>query len=51
MKANTAPALTGGADSLKKNVEFGQKTTESTVKPEEVTKNFADSAQFQAEIS
>lgn len=51
MKGKTTPALKGGADSLKKNVEFGQKTTETTVKPEEVTKNFADSAQFAAEIS
>jgi len=50
MKGKVTPGLTGGKDSLKKNVEFGDKTTKGTVKPESVTKNFADSAQFAAEI-
>lgn len=44
-------ALNGGNDQLKKNVEFGDKTTKGTVKPAEVTKSFGDSAQFAAEIS
>jgi hypothetical protein len=50
MKGKVTPGLKGGKDSLKKNVEFGDKTTKGTVKPESVTKNFADSAQFAAEI-
>ena len=51
MKGQVVPGLKGGKDSLTKNVKFGDKTTKSTVKPESVTKNFGDSAQFAAEIS
>jgi hypothetical protein len=51
MKGAVTPGLKGGKDSLKNNVAFGEKTTKGTVKPEEVTKNFADSAQFAAEIA
>lgn len=40
----TKPALQGGAKALGDNVKFGEKTTKDTVKPEEVSKNFADSA-------
>lgn len=47
----TKPALEGGAKALGDNVKFGEKTTKDTVKPEEVSKNFADSATFAAEIS
>jgi hypothetical protein len=51
MKGKVVPGLKGGKDSLDKNVKFGDKTTKNTVKPEAVTKNFGDSAQFAAEIS
>jgi hypothetical protein len=51
MKGKVTPGLKGGEKSLKKNVEFGDKSTKGMVKPEEVTKNFGDSAQFAAEIN
>lgn len=47
----TKPALQNGSKALKDNVKFGEKTTTNTVKPEEVKKNFGDSAQFAAEIA
>jgi hypothetical protein len=50
-KGSVAPALKGGNAQLNKNVKFGDKTAKNTVKPEKVTKSFADSAQFAAEIN
>jgi hypothetical protein len=43
--------LSGGNKSLKDNVNFGKKTTDTAVKPENVSKSFADSANFAAEIA
>jgi len=37
----TAEGLKKGNGSLKANVEFGDKTTKETVKPEDIKKNFA----------
>ena len=50
MKGKVVPGLKGGSKQLDKNVKFGDKTTKGVVKPENVAKNFGDSAQFQAEI-
>lgn len=50
IKGSTAPTVNEGSKKLEGNVDFGKRTTEGTVKPEEVTKNFADSQQFAAEI-
>jgi hypothetical protein len=44
-------SLKKGNGALKANVEFGDKATKETVKPEEIKKNFAESAKFNAEIS
>jgi hypothetical protein len=51
MKNKQVPAMKNGSKQLSENVAFGDKTTKGTVKPEEVTKSFGDSAQFAAEIS
>jgi hypothetical protein len=44
MKGKTIPALDNGSKQISKNVDFGERTTTGTVKPEEVTKSFSDSA-------
>ena len=44
IRHDTFPKLKEGLGQLKKNSEYGQKSTSNLVKPEEVTKNFADAA-------
>jgi len=44
MKAKTLPALKNGSAGLDKNVKFGDKAAKTSVKPDDVKKNFADSA-------
>ena len=44
-------SLKKGTTALHKNVKFGEKTTKNVVKPEDVAKNFANSAKFVAELS
>jgi len=51
VKGKMVPNMKNGSKGLKDNVAFGEKTTKGTVKPEEVSKNFGDSAQFAAEIN
>ena len=50
MKGKIIPALKEGNLSLSKNVKFADKFMKNIAKPEEISKNFADSAKFAAEM-
>ena len=49
--AGKKDSLLNGADALNGNVEFGDKAQNTTVKPEAVATNFADTANFIARIA
>jgi DNA repair ATPase RecN len=50
VKKSTMPALNNGSKALNKNVDWAARSSKGTVKPEEVTKNFSETAKFAAEI-
>lgn len=50
-QGGTAPAIIAGMEQLEKNSDTADKSTKGLVKPDEVAKSFADSAEFHGEIA
>jgi len=50
-QGGTAPAIIAGMEQLENNSDTADKSTKGLVKPEEVAKSFADSAEFHGEIA